>query len=238
MRIKKVWSHLRDLRYIFSTLYFNFHYLPFRQAIHLPILLYKPHLLKCKGKIELRPDDGRIRYGMVSMGFLHASIYPNSGMTWENHGGTIIFRGKCVIGNDTYMSFGPRTVVDFGHGFSNAAGLKLVSYRGIKFGQFCRLGWNCLCMDTNIHPLYDMVKKEYKPASGQIDIGDHNWFGTDCRIMHSVVTPERCIFGMGTTVTRGCVKKSYCVMGGNPVRIICENVMRNLEHNYEDNYGK
>ena len=234
MVIKKIWHHRRDFKYIFSTLYFNFHYLPFRQAIRLPILLYKPHLLKCKGKIELRPDNGRIRYGMVRMGFRHASIYPNSGITWENHGGTIIYRGQCVLGNNTYMSFGPKTTVDFGHGFSNAAGLKLVSYRGIKFGQFCRFGWNCLCMDTNIHPLYDMVGKKYKPASGRIEIGDHNWFGTECKVMHSVVTPERCIWGMGTTVTRGCVKKPYCVMGGNPVRIICENVMRNLEHNYED----
>ena len=132
------------------------------------------------------------------------------------------------------MSFGPKTTVDFGHDFANGAGLKLVSYRGIKFGQHCRFGWNTLCMDTNFHPLYDITKKEYKPASGRIEIGDYNWFGTECKVMHSVVTPERCIFGMGTIVTRGCVKKSYCVMGGNPVRIIRENVKRNLEHNLED----
>ena len=234
MGLKRVRRRLRDFRYIFSTLYFNFHYLPFRQAIHLPILLYKPHLLKCKGKVELLPDDGRIYYGMVKMGFHCVSVYPNSGITWENHGGTIIFRGKCLLGNDTYMSFGPKTTVDFGYDFANGAGLKLVSYKGIKFGQHCRFGWNTLCMDTNFHPLYDITKKEYKPASGRIEIGDYNWFGTECRVMHSVVTPERCIFGMGTIVTRGCVKKSYCVMGGNPVRIIRENVMRNLEHNFEE----
>lgn len=33
------------LRSIFSTIYFNLYYLPFKQAIKLPILLYKPHLI-------------------------------------------------------------------------------------------------------------------------------------------------------------------------------------------------
>lgn len=37
------------LRSIIPTIYFNFHYLPFRQAIKLPIILYKPHLKLMKG---------------------------------------------------------------------------------------------------------------------------------------------------------------------------------------------
>lgn len=39
------------LKYIIPTIYFNFHYLPFKQAVKLPILLYKPHFLNLKGKI-------------------------------------------------------------------------------------------------------------------------------------------------------------------------------------------
>lgn len=174
MNKKKIRRYLQELRYIVPTLYFNFHYLPFRQALRLPIVLYKPHLLACKGKIRLEPEDGRIWHGMIRLGFLNSSIYPNHGITWENKGGTV--------------------------------------------------------MDTNFHPLFDMVTKEFKPADGPIEIGDYNWFGTGCKVMHSVTTPERCIFGMGTVVTRGCVKKSYCVMGGSPVRILSENVMRDYEH--------
>ena len=69
-------------------------------------------------------------------------------------------------------------------------------------------------MDTNFHPLYDMKKCQFKRASGSIEIGDNNWFAAGCKIMHSVKTPERCIFGMGTIVTRGAEMKPYCVMGG------------------------
>lgn len=229
--LRKIWNNRWFLRFMFQNLYFNFHYLPFKQAIKLPILLYKPKLLKCKGNIKIECDH--VRHGMIRMRFLTCSVYPNNGVTWENHGGDIIFKGNLQIGNDSYLSFGEKTKVTFGNDFSNTAGLKLISYRGIDFGKSTRLGWGVLVMDTNFHPLYDMEKKIYKKASGPIKIGDYNWFGTQCKIMHSVNTPERCIFGMNTVVTRNCEKKSYCVMGGSPVKILSQNIMRDYEHDRE-----
>lgn len=44
--------------------------------------------------------------------------------------------------------------------------------------------------------------------------------------MHSVTTPERCIFGMGSVLTRGAKYESYCVHGGSPIRVLSRNVMR------------
>lgn len=51
--INKIANNFWVLKYIFPTLYFNFHYLPFGQAIKLPIFLYKPRLLRCDGKITI-----------------------------------------------------------------------------------------------------------------------------------------------------------------------------------------
>ena len=198
----------------------------------MPILLYKPHFMELKGKIVI--DCNNVRSGMIRMGFRTCGIYPDSGVTWQNIGGIVTFKGYCNIGNDSYLSFGSKTNVIFGDDFGNTAGLKLVSIRGIIFGKSVRLGWGTLIMDTNFHPLYDMKRNVYKKASGPIEIGDYNWFGTQCKIMHSVKTPERCIFGMNTIVTRNCEMKSYCVMGGSPVKILTENVMRDYEHDQEE----
>lgn len=229
--IGKVWKKRWMLRSIIPTIWFNFHYLPFRQAINLPIILYKPDLLKCKGKVVIQSP--KLSFGMIRLGYRSCNIYPNTGITWENHGGTMVFRGRTLIGNDSYVSVGPQSTILFEDDFKATASLKLVSYRGVKFGKGTRLGWGCLVMDTNFHPLFDMEKKKYKKASGPIEIGDYNWFGTQCKIMHSTITPERCIFGMNTTVTRNCVKESYCVMGGDPVKILTRNVMRDYEHDTE-----
>lgn len=229
--LKKLWKNKNILRSLPQTIYFNFHYLPFKQAIKLPILLYKPKLLKMKGHVHIDYDN--IHMGMIRLGFRTCSIYQNNGVIWENLGGNVIFKGKCLIGNESALSFGEKTIVVFGDDFKNTASLKLVSYRGITFGTHVRLGWGVLIMDTNFHPLYDMKKQFYKRASGLIEIGDYNWFGTQCKIMHSVKTPERCIFGMNTVVTRNCEMRSYCVMGGSPVKILSENVMRDYEHDTE-----
>ncbi len=55
--IKKIINKIKEnrwvLRSIIPTIYFNFHYLPFRQAIKLPIFLYKPHLKLMKGTITI-----------------------------------------------------------------------------------------------------------------------------------------------------------------------------------------
>lgn len=56
--MKKAKNLFRILYSLPKTLYFNFHYLPFKQAIHLPILLYKPNLVKCSGKISIITDMG------------------------------------------------------------------------------------------------------------------------------------------------------------------------------------
>lgn len=228
--MKKLWRKRKILRSLISTIYFNFHYLPFKQAIKLPILLYKPHLLSMKGKIKI---ESPISFGMITMGFHACSLYANNGITYENNGGCIIFKGKTNIGNDCYISLGKKAQIVVGNDFIANAGLKLVSYRSIVFGESTRLGWGTLIMDTNFHPLYDMKKKKFKTASGSIEIGDYNWFGTQCRIMHSVKTPHRCIFGMNSTITRNSEMKSYCIMGGNPIKILTEDVMLDYKNEIE-----
>lgn len=229
--VKRKWETLINLP---KTVYFNFHYLPFKQAIKLPISLCNADLQNCSGKVILDMPDTEIKHSMIILGHRFASIYPNSGIMWENRGGTVIFKGKCKIGADSYLSFGKHTTVSFGDDFNVGAALKVISYRGIQFGKSTRFGWQCLVMDTNFHPLYDIKNKKFKRASSPITIGDYNWFGTQCKIMHGVNTPERCIFGMGTIINRGCEMKSYCVMGGSPVKVLTENVMRIIGQDKEE----
>ena len=74
--LKRVWRGRRILRYILHSVFFNFHYLPFHEAVKLPILLYKPKLLKLKGTIKIKQED-KIGFGMIRLGFPEVSLYPN-----------------------------------------------------------------------------------------------------------------------------------------------------------------
>lgn len=95
MNLNKIFNKIkRDtwvLKYIIPTIYFNFHYLPFKQAIFLPIYLRKPKLLTLKGKVIIQAGGGKIKPGMIRLGVFGVSIYPSRGIMIENRG-TIIFK--------------------------------------------------------------------------------------------------------------------------------------------------
>lgn len=219
-KIKKI---LFFVRCLIPSLYFNLKYLPFRQAIKLPILLYKPHFHVLKGKVVI--DAPKIYTGMIRLGIFAVGTYPNNGV-FMKHEGLLIFKGKCRIGNDCHIVCGKSGKIVFGEDFRATAGMKIVSQCGITFGKEARIGWGGIIMDTNFHPLYDMENQRFKKAFGKIHIGDNNWMGLQCLVMPGVITPERCIFGARTVITRGGNYEPYCVHGGSPIRILSRNVMR------------
>ena len=110
------------------SIIFNFHYLPFKQAIMLPVLLMKPNFRKLGGKVIIESDN--IRRGMIRLGFNRANIFPDNGISWLNEG-TIIFKGKVAIGSDSYIVVRPTGSVEFGDDFLSTAAMKMVSCIGI-----------------------------------------------------------------------------------------------------------
>lgn len=61
---KKIKQKLWMLRSLPWSIYINFHYLPIRQAWHLPIMVYKARFLKLGGSIEIL-GGGRTWYDTV-----------------------------------------------------------------------------------------------------------------------------------------------------------------------------
>lgn len=222
----KIVSKLKRAFIIANSIYFNFHYLPFKQAIKIPIFLHKPKFINLKGTIKIESD--KIYRGMIQMGFKTCHLYPDAGIVYENNGGGIIFKGSCRIGNDSSILVGKNGTLIFGEDFANTARAKIICSTSIIFGNHCRLGWDTIVMDTSFHPLYDMEKKKFNSACKPIVIGDYNWFGLQCIVMPGVNTPERCIFGLRSIVNRNAHVDSYCTHGGYPLTILRKNVMRIL----------
>lgn len=198
--LKKIWGYRWALRSIISTIYFNFHYLPLRQAVKLPILLNRPKFIALKGRVVI---DGPVKFGMIQLGRRRVCIYPDTGVTWENRGGTLVFKGRAYFGNDTYLSIGPMAQVEFGNLTTGSAGMKFVSVERVTTGEKVIFGWGCLLTDTSFHPVIRVADGSFSPAARAIAIGDRCWFATRCNILPGVEVPEGCLFSAGTTVTRG-----------------------------------
>lgn len=221
--LKKIWLEKWMFRSILSSIYFNFHYLPFSQAIKLPILLYKPKLLKCKGSVVI---NGKIKTGMICLGKYQVSLYPNTGIVFENHGGKIIFNGSCSIGNNSAISIGSKGCVSFGNNFSATTSLKLTSYCSIMFGEDVLCGWECLFMDTDFHQLTLINSNEKLRSYGSIAIGKGCWFSLKTTVMKGTVLPDYCVVAANSLLNKEYVIPEYSLIAGQPALLKRNGVFR------------
>ncbi len=201
-----------------DSIYFNFHYLPFKQACKLPIVLYKPKLMKCKGNVVIESDN--IKPAMIRLGFMNVSLFPNSGIVWENHGGKVVFLGKAIIGNASAISIGKTGNIVFGNLFFASCGLKMTSYHRVIFGSNVRFGWDAIVMDTSFHKVKNMSNQQVGKGYGTIICGKNNWLGARCLILPGVKTPDYCIFGAGSILNKDYSSNpTHILMAGNPLTV-------------------
>lgn len=216
--IKKIRDNKWIFRSIFPTIYFNFHYLPFSQAIKLPILLYKPHLFRCKGQVKIISDN--IKPGMIKLGIYGVTIYPNNGIMFQNNGGVITFRGRCCIGNNSYISVGKNGVLDFGGQFNATASLKIVAYHKITFGDDVLVGWENMFVDNDGHQITTVNKDIIIPKPyGAVHIGKGCWFAYGSYVMKNTKLPDYCIVAAKSMLNKNYDIPQYSLLAGIPATV-------------------
>lgn len=183
--------------------------LPFKQAVKLPILLYKPKFYNIQSKITIKSN--KIYPGMILLGTKGSSYDDHSTGVRMNlyKGGRIIFNGTCRIGCNSIIEVGKHANLEFGDNFMATSTLKLYCFCNIHFEDNVSLGWDQLIMDTNWHPLKDTITGKKYPSSKPIFIGKNNWFGSRCVILPGVNTSDFSIFGLGCILNKNTVSTEF-----------------------------
>jgi acetyltransferase-like isoleucine patch superfamily enzyme len=181
-------------------------------------------LIKLKGKVIIEARE--IKTGMIKMGLPTVSIFPNTGITFENNGGTCVFEGKCSIGNSSAISIGTRGNLILGNNFSATASVKLISYYHMVFSENVTVGWDNIFTDTDFHKL-TKTSGGYTKGFGKIIIGRDNWFGVRCTVLKNTKTPDYCTVAGNSVLNKEYDYSSYCVIGGNPCMKKAEGVYLN-----------
>ena len=209
------------------SLLFNIKFLPLRQALTMPILIYKGKITVVGGVKICNPI---IRFGMIKLGFPTSAVYPNSGIRIENKG-ELAFKGKCRIGNDSSIVCGCHGSIEFGDNFIATAGLKVLSVKSIVFGKDVLVGWeNTFTDDT--HATY------FTQKTAAISIGNNNWFAMRCFVMPGVSTSDNCVFGAMSEVSDNIEYQANCLYGGEPIRMLSRDVMRIVGKDSIKDYSK
>ena len=207
---------------VIKTLYFNFHYLPISQALHIPIIIYKrTKLSKIKGEVLIKsePKFGLIKIGHYAVGTLDMKY---NRTIWQNEG-KVIFDGIAHIGSGTKIGISKGAVLSLGEGFCITGGSSIVCNKEITFGKQCLLSWDILIMDTDFHHIIDAqgrVVNNPKP----IRIGDRVWIGCRNTILKGVSICNDVVIAAGSKIIKD-VTTPYSIIGGiDRQRIIKEGI--------------
>lgn len=146
------------LKSIPKTLYFNFKYLPIKEALKFPIIVsHRVTLQRMDGSIEFGQP---IHFNMVRKGFHENPVFDQkrNRAVWNN-AGKIVFNGTAYFGNGSCIAnFGE---LKFGNNFQMSGNSSIVSKSDISFGDDVLIGWDCTFMDGDAHKVFPLCVGGY-----------------------------------------------------------------------------
>jgi len=225
--MSKILKYLFDISY-FKTIYINFHYLPFKQAIRLPIIIAsRVKLNNLSGKLRLSASP--IKFGIIRIGFRVYGFQTQSDKTIiENQGGEIILNENIFIGHGTFLGIGKFGKLVINENVMIAGNSKIICRDEIIIGKNSRIAWEATIIDTDFHETINIHNQERSIGKKPISIGDNNWIGFGTTVLKGTRTPNFCIVGAKSLINKDYKLNEYCFLAGNPAKLIKQGIYRDL----------
>ena len=204
-----------------KTLYFNFKYLPFSQAIKLPFFItFRTCLLKTQGKVTI---DGPIFPGMIRIGFSDVGVFDKKykRAIWEVMG-NVHFAGNALLKFGSKISVGENASLHIGKDFRISPDSKVICFERVKFGDNVRISWETTIMDTDFHQILTLDGELINP-SREIIIGDNVWIGMRVTILKGVSILNDNVIASNSYLSKS-INATNCIIGGLPGKILKRGV--------------
>ena len=217
--MSKLSENFRYVLGIPKTIYFNFKYFKFKDAIKFPVVVSHRTIFKeLKGSMKLE----KIKTGMVRIGFGEKENFDfRYNRTIFKNSGEIVFKGKTKIGYGSVISNEGKIIIGENTNFTM---IEFICRDEIEIGDRCLFSWNVSLMDTDHHNIFLVGNDEVINKSRKIKIGNHVWVGADVRILKGVSIANNNIIGMGSIITQSIEKENVIVGNKVETKILKENI--------------
>lgn len=194
---------------IIKTLYYNFKFK--MNGIHL--LIARNSLVKIQKESDINISSGRLEFGLDFLSRGKTSLKMGKNSLIDINGCASICNGcritladgaKLVLGSDVFINENTR----------------ITAYKEIHIGNGCWISWDVNIIDTDFHNIIE--NGLVKPKEAGIFIGNNVWIGAKAMILKGVTVGDGAIIAAGAVVTKDVLPA--CLVGGNPARIIKENI--------------
>ena len=218
----KVPRFLKPFKYLsFNTLYINFRYLPFKQAVKLPFWVSrKCQLMETRGRVLLPKN---IQPGMIRIGYGQIGVADRkySRCIWELRG-TLEFKGTATIGPGSKLNVGNKARLVLGDNLSITANTAIACHYQIQIGSDCLFSWESQVMDTDFHSIFDEEGSRLNPDSPVV-IGDSVWVGSRCSILKGSEIPNGSVIASNAVVNKK-FDNPNTLIGGAPAKVLKEGI--------------
>jgi len=176
------------------------------------ILLHQKATIKGVKNIQCHK---RLEVGIEYVGFMH-----KRDKTYLNIKGKLSIKGNYLIGRGCRFDIGENACVTIGDGGYINCNSSIIIMHKLSIGDNCAISWNCQFLDEDFH-IIDYEEKKDIPNS--IEIGNHVWIGCGVKIYKGTKISDGCVVA-SDSVVKGIFDKENCLIGGNPAKILKENI--------------
>lgn len=216
------------IRAIPKTLYFNLKYLPFKSAIKFPFFIsHRVWLMETKGTVKINCEE--LKPAMIKIGFGEVGIFDQmrERSIWKVQG-LVEFHGAASLGHGTKISVETQGRLAVGKDAIVTAESSIICTKEIVLEDEVMISWDVQIMDTDLHAIRN-VSGEVINYDEKVSIGARSWIGSRAMILKGVNLTKGSVVAAGTVVSKSInnviEKNENLLIGGNPPRIIKENVI-------------
>lgn len=205
---------------LIKSLYFNFRYLPFRQAIYMPVWITLNFRVKGlrRGQLILKqPYRKSVFFGDCGS----PGLQEFKGGLFFSKGSKLILHGFTVVAQGSVMRIDDDSVIELGKNFYCNKNCFLRSSTKISFGEGCLLGWNIQINTSDGHVVFHGDKEIV--SDKPIAFGNHVWLTSNTIISKGVTIADGTIVAQGAVVTKD-ISEPNCLVGGVSAKILARNV--------------
>ena len=169
--------------------------------------------------------------GMIPVGLwaeLINTCNPNNGITFDITG-TIIFKGKAIFANDSYIMIRDNGKLILGNDID--CNCKIKCAKSIEIGDETWVAYETMIMDSDWHALTDMCTGKLLKKTDPVRIGKHNFISYKCIVTKGTVTPDNATFMPCSTLNKVYEEGEYPLFGGNPCELKDEGFYMDHKNN-------